>query len=262
MYNTTISGNAAGRDRGGIIDVFSDPYSFFDVTHSSIAFNTAGRKGGGIASFDRAVSLTNSIVALNQISGGDRRGPDISGTVFSRGVNLIGDSGGATGFSTVDLLDVDPLLGPLQDNGGPTETHALLRGSPAIDAANDLFASAFDQRGVARPQDGDGDTFTQADIGAFELHPAMALATAGSFVLTAGALDITVSTDTTADEGQSTANAAALPATEPPSTSTAHGTSDNVRLPDTKFVDEAFTGYDDHPVDDALFDDLALALIG
>ena len=67
-----------------------------------------------------------------------------------------------------DLPNADPRLGPLQDNGGPTFTHALLFGSPAIDAGDDLVCPATDQRGEPRPQDGDGDGTYACDIRAFE----------------------------------------------------------------------------------------------
>lgn len=61
-----------------------------------------------------------------------------------------------------------PMLGPLADNGGPTWTHALLPGSPAIDAGDPALCEATDQRGVARPKNGDGDGNPVCDIGAFE----------------------------------------------------------------------------------------------
>jgi hypothetical protein len=64
-----------------------------------------------------------------------------------------------------DLLNVDPLLGPLQDNGGPTFTHALLPGSPAINAGDNTDAPEFDQRGLPRV------TGPRIDIGAYEVQP-------------------------------------------------------------------------------------------
>jgi hypothetical protein len=63
---------------------------------------------------------------------------------------------------------IDPRLGALADNGGPTKTHALLAGSPAIDHGDNNDAPAIDQRGVARPRDGDGNGSRVVDIGAFE----------------------------------------------------------------------------------------------
>ncbi len=62
----------------------------------------------------------------------------------------------------------DPLLGPLQDNGGPTFTHVLQSSSPAIDTGNNIPCPATDQRGVPRPRDGDGEFIGICDIGAYE----------------------------------------------------------------------------------------------
>ena len=92
---------------------------------------------------------------------------DCSGGVVSLGFNLDSDNTCNLSPST-DLPGTDPLLGPLQDNGGPTETHALLPGSPAIDlslAIGEPCGGGTDQRGVPRPQ-GLG-----CDIGAFEVGP-------------------------------------------------------------------------------------------
>ena len=80
--------------------------------------------------------------------------PDFAGNLDSQGYNLIGNTSGTTitGTTTGNQLNVNPLLGALQDNGGPTFTHALLSGSPAIEGGN---SSSFntDQRGLARPVD-------------------------------------------------------------------------------------------------------------
>jgi hypothetical protein len=85
------------------------------------------------------------------------------GTIVSNGHNLDGDGTCGLGEPT-DLPGTDPLLGPLADNGGPSETHALLPGSPAIDAGPPT-CEATDQRGVPRPQE------AACDIGAYERQP-------------------------------------------------------------------------------------------
>jgi hypothetical protein len=102
------------------------------------------------------VSLKNTIVA-NSPSGGN-----CAGTITNGGYNL--DSGTSCGFGTANnsLSGEDPLLGPLADNGGPTWTHALLEGSPAIDKGVAVAGITTDQRGVARPQG------PAPDIGSFE----------------------------------------------------------------------------------------------
>jgi len=63
---------------------------------------------------------------------------------------------------------IDPKLGPLQNNGGKTETHNLLTGSPAIDAGDNSLLNPIDQRGLPRKKDGNGDGIAVVDIGAFE----------------------------------------------------------------------------------------------
>jgi hypothetical protein len=106
--------------------------------------------------------------------------PDIEGTVTSHGYNLIGNSDGAgitaqTGDQIgTGLAPIDPLLGQLQDNGGPTKTRALLSGSPAIDRRNSSQSATTDQRGFARPVDdptrGNATNGDGSDIGAFEMQ--------------------------------------------------------------------------------------------
>jgi hypothetical protein len=92
-------------------------------------------------------------------------------TVTSHGHNI--DSDGTCGLTDpTDLPNTDPMLGPLQDNGGPTWTHALQLGSPAIDAipvVDCAVAEGADQRGVRRPLNGDGLPGSLCDIGAYEV---------------------------------------------------------------------------------------------
>jgi len=107
--------------------------------------------------------MRNTIVAGNTGSNASR---DIIGYFYSLGYNLIGDTQGVSGFSSTDLLNVGPLLGPLQDNGGPTFTQALLPHSPAIDAGDNANAPATDQRGFPRVVNG------TIDIGAYEFRSA------------------------------------------------------------------------------------------
>jgi hypothetical protein len=130
------------------------------VSNSTIAANYAAT-GGGIANAG-SMTARDTILARNQAP----VGPDLSGDLGSQGHNLIGTTQGGSGFDPSDLLNVDPILGALQDNGGPTWTMALLPGSPARAAGDTQDAPEFDQRGpgFARVVDG------AIDIGAFEVQ--------------------------------------------------------------------------------------------
>jgi hypothetical protein len=152
VYNSTISGNSVALEGGGI----RNREGLLRLTNSTISSNSTEGVGGGIYNYNGTVELTNSIVAA-QLSGSDCAGP-----VLSLGYNL--DSDGTCNLNgTGDISGVDPHLGPLQNNGGSTWTHALLPNSPAINTIpTDNCAIATDQRGVSRPQ-GSG-----CDIGAFE----------------------------------------------------------------------------------------------
>jgi hypothetical protein len=165
LNNCTLSGNSA-RSGGG---VFVDSGSV-SVINATIVNNTAvNTSTSGIQLTGGTLSLGNSIVANNSVT----NNLAISGGVFtSLGYNLTNSSAGTPFAATTDLTNTDPLLGPLQDNGGPsassgTWTHALLPGSPAIDAIPVASCTlATDQRGVSRPQPAGGN----CDIGAFESY--------------------------------------------------------------------------------------------
>ncbi len=139
------------------------------VTNSTISGNSAGL-GGGVYNYPGGgtATLANTIIAGNTAPTGP---PDVDGIVTSLGYNLIGNTSGSGGWVAADLINVNPRLGPLQDNGGPTQTMALLPGSPAIDAGNAALAVdadgnplTTDQRGAPR------DVFGGVNIGAFEVQ--------------------------------------------------------------------------------------------
>ncbi|MCP4657673.1 MAG: hypothetical protein GY856_19885, partial [bacterium] len=93
-------------------------------------------------------------------------------TSRSNGGNIqIGDDSCHLPHPTDRMNVPDAMIGPLADNGGPTMTHALLRGSPALDTALDAECPAADQRGAPRPRprDGDGDGVASCDVGAYEM---------------------------------------------------------------------------------------------
>jgi hypothetical protein len=143
------------------------------LLNDTITDNAAHTGGGVYLGVEGLSDVRNTIIAGNSVDPGGS-GPDLSGNFTSNGHNLIGNDSGSTGFTakgdqvgTANNL-IDPRLGALADNGGPTRTHALLAGSPAIDHGDNSAAPATDQRGVARPRDGDGNGSRIVDIGAFE----------------------------------------------------------------------------------------------
>jgi len=149
------------------------------LTNVTVSGNTAYYGGGGIYVYSGDVRLHNTIVANNVRGTAAPVDDDVYGygtLEASSSYNLIGDAGSAGGLIdgvNGNIVGADPLLGPLADNGGPTLTHALLPGSPAIDAGSDAKANEAgltrDQRGYGRFGDGDQDATPTVDIGAFEL---------------------------------------------------------------------------------------------
>jgi Putative Ig domain len=158
LTNVTMSGNSA--QEGGAIA--SGNSGIIAITNSTISGNTAtiGGKGGGVDSSDGGISVTiyNSLFA-NNLSNGVNLNCS-SGIITSDGVNISDDSSCAFTFAE-DMQNTNPLLGPLQNNGGPTETMALLSGSPAIGQANPVWCPSSDQRGFPGFADG------KCDIGAY-----------------------------------------------------------------------------------------------
>jgi hypothetical protein len=179
LTNVTISGNSAGRDGGGVKAIGTSTFST-TLNSCTIVNNTAVHDGGGIlrGSSTVPVNLHATIVANNSDDG---TAPDILGSVVSQGYNLIENLTGAmiTGDTTGNIIGQDPVLGALAAYGGATQTHALLAGSPAIDAADPVNFPATDQRGIERAQDGDNTGSARADIGAYE-GAALGLASAVS----------------------------------------------------------------------------------
>jgi hypothetical protein len=170
IENSTVANNRSGVQSQGA-GIYNDGTLILD--NSTVSGNSAGESstGGGIYNEDvdgASVSVANTIIARNSAPAG----PDVAGTFVSRGFNLIGNTEGNIGAAGNDFINIDPRLGPLQDNGGATATMALLPGSVAIDHGDPAFdPSVFtppmtaDQRGAPRLVTG------RLDIGAYEAEP-------------------------------------------------------------------------------------------
>jgi len=177
VSNSTVSGNSASGDPGvggGIYNLVNggNPNGRIYLVNSTVANNTSTGAGGGVRNdVNGTATFSNTIVAGNNSTGTVEE--DVSGTVLSNGINLIGNTFGSSGWIASDLLNVNPMLGPLADNGGPTMTHAFLPGSLAINAGNNSVAIdpqtqmplTSDQRGFLRFYGG------TVDIGAYESQP-------------------------------------------------------------------------------------------
>lgn len=164
IVNSTISGNSAANGGGGI----ASTYRSLELDNTTVAFNTATTTGGGGMLFRGASSLTlqSTIIADNTSGGGATYAADLGmpASVTATGSNNLVVT--ADGTLPGGTLQTDPLLFSLAHNGGPTQTHALQVGSPAIDAGNNSGGLAFDQRGDGFPRV----VGAAADIGAFEVQ--------------------------------------------------------------------------------------------
>ena len=184
ITNTTISGNLASNG-GGLANINGS----MALTEVTIADNTADRAiktmlqipsaGGLLSTTLVTATLRNTLLARNS--------PGNCGTLveylnFTSGGNNLSSDGRCNLTAPDDLSNVDPLLGPLANNGGLTRTMSLAPGSPAIDAGSNLYCGFYDQRGFIGPSV-PGDTVqrqvngrglpgpAQCDIGAFEFRP-------------------------------------------------------------------------------------------
>jgi hypothetical protein len=198
VSNSTLSGNVAASFGGSLWTSTSAAMTLTNVTVTANRANGAGLggQGGGLFMDPGATAvpvLHNTLIAGNFNGASGSSADDVFGALDPSGdYNLIGDGTGLTGISNgvngnqVGTRDnpIDPLLGPLGDYGGPTQTAPLLAGSPALDAGNPASAPPTDQRGVPRGP--------APNIGAFEATAA-SLTVTGPTAVTAGQpFDVTV----------------------------------------------------------------------
>jgi len=185
IVNSTVSGNTAGEGAG----IYGDGGSTVTITNSTFSGNTATQTGGACLNLG-TLQIANSTFSDNSaafLAGGvfnlgtlvignavlntGSSGENIysnSGTVTSLGYNISSDNGNGFLNGPGDQLNTDPLLGPLQNNGGSTLTQALLPGSPAIDMGDPNFTPPpfFDQRGTGFDRVVSG----RVDVGSFEVQ--------------------------------------------------------------------------------------------
>ena len=156
ITNSTISTNTA-LNGGGLFNRFG----IVNFTNTTIANNIATDNGGGVWNLGGTMNLKNTILVGNSAT---TASDDCAGSNTSLGYNIASDSSCALG-GTGDLNSTNPMIGPLSSNGGPTQTHALLFSSPAIDLVPLSSCNvSTDQRGVSRPQG------ASCDSGSYE-HP-------------------------------------------------------------------------------------------
>ncbi|MBZ0088769.1 MAG: right-handed parallel beta-helix repeat-containing protein [Thermoanaerobaculia bacterium] len=181
MTNSTVSGNLTNGSGGGF-QVFDGQIELRNVTIVTNAANFDGEgngAGGGLNLSDGTTTIRNSIVANNATFGFPEHN-DCWGqlhTLVSAGATLVEKPCAAYDPSPSDLNGVDPELGPLAANGGPTLSHRPLPGSPVLDAGDAAVPGSdpdacepIDQRGTVRPQEGTGFGVPRCDMGAVELE--------------------------------------------------------------------------------------------
>jgi predicted outer membrane repeat protein len=192
ITRSTFSSNSSQGNNGGYGGAIYNYAGTLSVTNSTFSQNSATTSGGAIYSQGGTVQISNStfgtnpenmggggalsnagssVLIQNSIVANSGNGGNCAGTITTDGYNLSSDA--TCNFNnTGDLNNTDPKLGPLQNNGGPTQTEALLLGSPAIDAGNPSGCTdgqghllKTDQRGAPRP---DKEDTGGCDMGAFE----------------------------------------------------------------------------------------------
>ncbi|MFN6516408.1 MAG: beta strand repeat-containing protein [Nostoc sp. CreGUA01] len=177
LTNSTVSGNTSGVNGAGIFSSNTVNLNNSTITNNTADSNNDGSgNGGGIFSAAGTVTARNTIIAGNFDSGNEA--PDISGAVTGNANNLIGSLTGASGtigtgsditFASAGITNINQVLAALANNGGTTQTHALVTGSAAINAGNNALIPSgvtTDQRGTGFNRISGG----TVDIGAYEVQ--------------------------------------------------------------------------------------------
>jgi len=167
LLNTTLSGNSAGQ--GGAIrnGASGGGATVLRLINCTLSSNSAA--GGALMNVGAQMEIGSTLLQRGTAGSNIL---NFAASITSLGFNLSSDDAGGFLTNSTDQINTDPRLGPFQDNGGPTPTHALLAGSPAVDAGKNLSGVGTDARGLPRTFDdpaianapgGDG-----TDIGAYE----------------------------------------------------------------------------------------------
>jgi hypothetical protein len=190
VHGTALGGGGGGIYNNGTLTVSNSSLS----GNSAVVLNGYGAEGGGGLFVHVGLPvLHNTLIAGNFRGATGTTRDDVYGALNSGGdYNLIGDGTGMTGLQSgvngnlvgSAAAPIDPLLGPLQDNGGPTKTHALLAGSPALNVGNPSQLGVADQRGVVRSGG--------VNIGAYQASASAFVVTAPATVTAGAPFDLTV----------------------------------------------------------------------
>ncbi|MBV9495282.1 MAG: right-handed parallel beta-helix repeat-containing protein, partial [Acidobacteria bacterium] len=202
VENSTIANNTSGTTGGGIFD--RGPFggtAALQIEESTITGNSAATSGGNLSIGAVPTTINNTVIA----NGTAPTGPDAAtgGSNVTMNYSLLENTSGATFAGSGNITGVDPNLGPLQDNGGPTFTERPGPGSPLLDAGDPAFVPppATDQRGLARVYNG------RIDIGSLEqgAQSTFSLAAAGTTVSEGGG-SVTVTVNRSSGEGTASVN--------------------------------------------------------
>jgi hypothetical protein len=168
LTNVTFTDNHADRfdadGRGGAAGAIYNENSSVIMNNVTVSGNSSHFTPGGIINIGNTVLLIRNTILFGNLSEDIQMDDNSAATITDSDIG-----GGCPGASfCFHVINSDPLLGPLQDNGGFTKTMGLGFGSPAVDAVNNNSCASTDQRDTARPQDGDGNGSKLCDMGATE----------------------------------------------------------------------------------------------